>query len=886
HPRRPPAHQSVSLRRAAPPCARQATKHSSGGSSDAGNWFDSTNNHALQSNASFVDNDPPFFLRNSSPSSTPPDTLDPRSAVHQQSSMSRRPLFVHRATGGSSSEEYRGVIDDLTVVNKKLKQKLRRYEKLQDPHLQDEKLFEVRFHGLPNHKKRELEEMLQKFAADLDDGPESSYPPISSEPPLGTDKTASSHTFRFAESGYASGQNSVSGPSNPAFSRPSSSLQTSDLRKMSRAQYNRNQENVQSYLYDIPVGLLPRDHAPMTEKSKQELVVRRLEQIFAGKQSAPGSHPQPMQQEEVAQSAAMADRQEKEATGQRFQREGVREARIMPVQAEDEDITGYASESLQTLRPALAITEQDFTGSGSPDQRPTRPMDLDPFRAQVPTENMDYIRHLGFSPPNISFGEAPEDGHGWLYLNLLINLAQLHTFNVTPDFIKDAVTECSSMLELSDDGRKIRWKGGQSVTRNSGDSSSECVTGNSPDDVAVGSSSKSSAKRLKTHHRGSSEFVGDARSQARQTAQALRVYNQDKLTYTPIFFHKDELDNDDDVYDMDMDSSNNSPIQPLRRGNSSGFGSSAMCNSSSKTRREDGPIIFYKAKFCTDLSGDRNYSGFSVTVPTSYKHITAHPLGVPSQPQTRTHVSDLSEPRGPIDTFPTEAEPKDEERLSLSGEDFAFSPEALRNDIGENSPETVDFRVAGLGGVQPDDNFLIKVKRSQQSSTEVTPRQKSRLYPKKILQLLQQRALPKFRGFASSTGPHGIKEEIISTSRTSLPSSVLPTPSFLPFNSKSSGDVDSDLESDVSSRPSTASSSAENGVATTFQFRNLSSTYTGRSDSLLSRDTEDSEGEEDSDDSVDLLATARRLDPKSVRLSEREYDAVLAERLAEDIPAG
>jgi hypothetical protein len=55
-----------------------------------------------------------------------------------------------------------------------------------------------------------------------------------------------------------------------------------------------------------------------------------------------------------------------------------------------------------------------------------------------------------------------------------------------------------------------------------------------------------------------------------------------------------------------------------------------------------------------------------------------------------------------------------------------------------------------------------------------------------------------------------------------------------------------------------------------------------------SGDSEESESDyEDSDDgSVDLLATARQQDPTAVRASEREYDAALADRLAEEIPAG
>ena len=40
------------------------------------------------------------------------------------------------------------------------------------------------------------------------------------------------------------------------------------------------------------------------------------------------------------------------------------------------------------------------------------------------------------------------------------------------------------------------------------------------------------------------------------------------------------------------------------------------------------------------------------------------------------------------------------------------------------------------------------------------------------------------------------------------------------------------------------------------------------------------------DGEVDFLAAARALDPEAVRQQEREYDAIIAERLAEDIPAG
>ncbi|KAF2195413.1 hypothetical protein K469DRAFT_544991 [Zopfia rhizophila CBS 207.26] len=912
HPRRPPAHQSVSLRHCPPAPRRSKTAlhppqstlqsspndpasnkanppssvspkinniQSSGESSDAGKWFENTNN-AVQSHASFVDNDPPFILRNSSSSATPPEGQDPKSdPLHTQLiNMPYRPGLTYFNTEGSSTEDFRSVIDDLTVANKRLKQKLRRYEKIYDAHLQDEKLFEIRFHGLPNHKRKELEETLRKFTADLDDSLSSDYPQTSYAPPLDHKQTASSPTSRFAESGYASmsasGQNSTSAPSGQASNR-----------KMSKSALSRQQQNVQSYLHDIPAGLLPKHTAPMTEKSKKKLVVRRLEQIFSGKRSAPGNHPQPMQQEEVAQSAAMADRKAKEASGQRFYKEGLREARIMPVRSEDEDIVGHASpEALQKFRPTVAIYEQDAAGSHSPDQRPTRPLDLDPYRAQIPAENMKYIRHLGFTPPDMISGEAPEDGHGWLYLNLLINMAQLHTINVTPDFVKDAVDEYSSKFELSHDGRKIRWKGGTNMTRNS-DSSSERLSGNFPYEVMAGSGSKLPRKRLQTEQSGSSKSIIDSERKARRMARAAKEKDQNKLAYTPIFFHKEESDADDD-YNLDMVSSSNSPLHAQRRGDSSGFGSSAMRSSSSRKKREDGPIIFYnKAKFCTDLSGDRHSS--SDANLGLYKSVTTQPIGaIPNKPLRTEQVSEIAETRGPLDNSPMDLDHKEGERSTPSEAEIGFSPEALKMDTGEDSPETMEFEASGLGGVQPDDNFAIKVRRSQvrvEGSAAATAQQraKSRLYPNKILEVLKEQ--PSSEGESSSQPI--IKEEIISAARKDLPSSTLPPASFLPFDSTSSGDVDSDLESDVSSGPSTSSSS-NNGPTTALQLLNISPTYRTNYSPLDPASISPGEDEDSDSESVDLLATTRTLDQNTVHASECEYDAVLTDRLAEEIPAG
>ncbi|KAF2796556.1 hypothetical protein K505DRAFT_347869 [Melanomma pulvis-pyrius CBS 109.77] len=918
HPRRPPAHESVTLRHDQPgrpspaPASDQANppstispelpakNQSSGESSDAGHWYENTNNNAIQSNASFIDNDPPFFLRNSSSSATPPERHEMRSThiLPQSTAVPHRPGMLRRDTDTSSAEEYRNVIDDLTVANKMLKQKLRKYERLYDAHLQSEKLLEVRFHGLPDHKKRELEEYLQKFAADMDGTANDGYQPTSYAPLLAAQKSTYSHTSRVAESGYASisasGQNSTSAPIG----------QEHDRRKMSELQYKEQQQSIRSYLHDIPVGLLPQRNAPMTEKSKKKLVVRRLEQIFAGKLSAPGSHQHPIQQEEVAQSAAMADRRAKEATGQQSRLEGLREARIMTTESEDENTPfAPALEALPRPPSALLINNQELSGSGSPDQRPTRPLDLDPYRAQVPAENIEYIRHLGFTPPNVVSGEALEDGHGWLYLNLLIGMAQLHTYNVTNDFVKDAVSEFSSKFELSHDGRKVRWRGDQDVMMGSSDSSSEQLS-NSPLGIIAGSSPMSPAKRLKSRNRGeSSGSKLGLEWRARRTVRPVKKQVEGKLAYTPLFFHKDVSEEEGDFYNLDMSSSNNSPLLAQAHGDSSGFASSVIQSATSRKRRDnDGPIIFYnRAKFCTDLSGDGQ--SFSAANPAVSKTSTTQPLGAAPSPLPVKHVpSEICEPRGPFDNVSMDTEMIESEKPSSSEEELGFSPESLRNDSGSESADIMDFEASGLGGVRPDDNFGIEVRRSQvqtaPSTSTYTQQRKAYGYPQKILEALEEQSV--LEGANCRKEPHVITEKILSTSRKSLPSSTLPPASFL--DSTYSYDIESDCVSDVSSGPSSSDFSDEQlEPSTALQLLKIAppahvgSTHAVAKDPpTISSEEEysekdfdfDDDDNDDDDGSVDFLATARRLDPTSVRASEREYDAVVADRLAENIPAG
>ncbi|KAF3032130.1 hypothetical protein E8E12_002852 [Didymella heteroderae] len=916
HPRRPPANKSVSLRhspptkptrpqRAAPPAAarvgRQSTTlstsptapasdkanppssisprlhvnhHSSGESSDAAGWFEKTNND-MGHDASFVDNDPPFLLHNSSSSErTPPDGHGHGQHLGMPP-LPYRPTLMNLGTDGSSTEDFRSVIDDLTIANKKLKQRLRKYEKVYDAHLQEEKLFEVRFHGLPDHKKKELEETLRNFAAGLDDSPERPEVSLSHVPALNKEVTASS-TSRFAESGYASmsasGQNS-STPSNGASNQPAL-----DNRRMTKSAYNRQQQSIQSYLHDIPQGLLPQDNAHMSAKARKKMVVRRLEQIFAGKRSVPGQHPQPMQQEEVAQSAATADRREREATGRDLRPEGQRTALIMPEQADAEGEEGGATLHIPAQQ---RVHEQDFaaagSGSGSPDQRPTRPLDLDPYRAQVPAANMDYFRHLGFSPPDMTTSTETEEGHGWLYLNLLINLAQLHTLNVTPDNVKDAIAEYSTKLELSSDGRKIRWKGGYDFSKDSSDGSPEQMGSNSPYQT-IGAP-RSPQKSSKTGNSASNESSGYGGSnQSRNMVPAKPQVETSKFAYKPLFFRKDSSEEEQDFYDQTE--SSGSQFHPQRRGDSSGLGSSALHSNLSGKRRDDGPMIFYnKARFCTDLTGDR--VGASLTLSENYKTITSHPLGAQLSTE-RTKGSEIWEARGPLDDAAMDSDSKTGAQTPSTLESLGFSPAELQGHISATSADGMDFEVSGLGGVQPDDNFSICVQRAHiPTAPAAVQSRRLSLYPSKIQAILgeEEEGSQERR---RSTSPKGtIKEKLISAVRKDMPSSTLPPPSFFPFDSNSSGEMSDDEES------SDNGSDTGDGPSTALQLLNIAPPgHIPVSDQTDISEASEYSSDDDDDVSIDLLATARQQDPETIRAFEREYDAAVADRLAEEIVAG
>lgn len=864
-----------------------AGKHSSGESSNAEKWFEKSNNEVAEASKSFADNDPPFFMRNYSSSDDQLDGQRSRQYLSPNglaSDLQMRAGLLRLGTDGSSTDDFRGVIDDLTIENKKLKRRLKKYEKLHDSHLKDEKLFEVRIHGLPPDKKRELEETLRKFATALSDTKgETGFPPngyLGLPSTLTGHKTASSSNSLQNDSAYASmsasGQGSAGGESMH--------------RKFAQTAKSRHQD-IHSYLHHIPEDLLPQQNPQnMSERAKKKLVVRRLEQIFAGTGAALSGHQQALQQQDVSHSAAHADRIEREAQGKLSGKEGIREASIMDDSAIESDlqtshpaaiaVSGFSPSADQpSSNTAISAGSVQMSSAKHPDQRnteqrPTRPLDLDPSRAQVPEDNLRYFRHLGFELPDPQIG-SPLDDEGWIYLNLLISMAQLHTISVTGDFVRKAIGDISDKLELSSDGRKVRWKGGSSMTRTSSTGGESIISRTDNDN------SLSPRKRVKLsvdpnqpEKKRPSRYIPGSRAPQSES---------NRFAYTPLFFHKESTSDDDSSSELDEDDDTSSPFPRPLGGDSSGMTSSAIRTSSNKQQKkhDDGPIIFYNnARFCTDLSGDVR-SALSPGAPL-YKPASVAPIGMPETTVGNKYYERPDqhyEGRGPLADADMLPEP-----MSLNDNPI---PESMELKFPTTSPisEAVapqtpfDFEVTGIGGVYPADHFAIAVDCRHvtiESESATSAVQHPKALPPHLAQLL------KTTKTESATG-----KRKITTRRKDMPPSALPPAlSYMLTGSDSFSDDGSDAEDGMSIVPD--SPGAMPSLAAPQQL-DLPYGYLEDSDADM-ESAEDAEAEDDddaeSDGSLDLLATARELDPEAVRAREREYDANMAERLAEEIPAG
>jgi hypothetical protein len=647
---------------------------------------------------------------------------------------SRKPLSGHlkpgatrSATNGSGAEEYRSVIDDLTIENKRLRERLRKHENAYNRHLEKDKLFEVKIHGLPPRKRRELEDVLRAFASSVQasTGSESHkrpskgahlHPYSSFDPTLNSSSkipssSCTSHS-RLLDSAYASMSNS--GPTS------TSTVNHVSLEGKVGEPRQGKEQKIHSFLHNIPGGLLPKHPPVMTERQKKKVVVQRLEQLFTGKKAIIGEHSQPLQQQEVARSAALADHSTDDDS---ISKEGVREANMLPCvdNGRPAKISGELTTETQTSESSGESSPDQRT---SLDQRPTRPLDLDPDRAQIPSENVEYIRHLGLSTPQLTSensADAAADAAGWTYLNLLVNMAQLHIINVTPDFVRSAVAEVSEKFQLSEDGKKIRWRGGTQGTQLSSESDAGSGGNRLLDDSD--SLKEGNRKRRKVDFGRFASVPVDITTSALHT----RTRGSSKiLHYTPLFRHRRSSFN----RMMSSDESDSLEEYETKSGSRSGRAShppkmwNASSGSHGEKRPDEGPIVFYSgAKFYTDLSGNRGEISTPLHVLSvgsdGYSNQFQNAIGCSPRSQNlpfnRTSSGSMLSFRPfrdyskvPDIMQTEETRPKTPELLKADLEDEDFFVDVSPKSFSPSTPLQA-FDASGLGGTQPADHFAVRV---------------------------------------------------------------------------------------------------------------------------------------------------------------------------------
>ncbi|KAK3954092.1 frequency clock protein [Pseudoneurospora amorphoporcata] len=813
------------------PTSSPTRRNSSGESNDPKNWFDQSNRNpvaAFNDESNNMEVDPPFYQKETD-SSNEDTRYPPGRNPSYPSAGAQMQGFCSAVAHSSSADDFRSVIDDLTVENKRLKEELKRYKQFGSDLMRKEKLFEIKVHGLPKRKKRELEATLREFAASLGDSSESTsqrrktgrHGKAVHSLSLSKHDSSSSSRSRPVDSAYASMSTGRSShaprSSGPSLGRPS----------LSRAKSTSSQK-VESYLRDTPEGLLPQ-HIVMTDKEKKKLVVRRLEQLFTGKISERNmqrnrSMPS-MDAPLVSEGTIMAP--------PRPPPEGLREARIQLQEGEDgrkirsskDTISASNSGGDHTELGGTGTASGDGSGSGgrtvnntsppgaiAPDQRPTRPRDLDPDRVQIPSENLDYIRHLGLVSPEFlqesraSYQDVAPDAEGWVYLNLLCNLAQLHMFNVTPSFIRQAVSEKSTKFQLSSDGRKVRWRGGTDGTKFSSDSSEE-KSQKSPltEDTEDGSDKTGRRKKQKTQPtRSELGRFGPSRSPS------------DTFHYKPMFVHRHSPSVETSLEESASNGSEDA-IDESNLGNSKWDFSGSGTTQQRRKRRYDGAIVYYSgAQFCTDLSGDPGDMSPKAQMTATGReqeasgsdaeteHVLQRTLSGSSLPvrplsDDRARVAEVmdSDPQNPPDLV-------SDDGSSPNDEDFVFPwcEDPAKVQVQPLAKEVMD--PSGLGGVLPDDHFAIFVTTrrvirpmlQRHLSHSTTSEDTAEIIAERLASIRTSSPLPPPRSRNLVVAP--LQIEYVSGGFRRLNPAPLPPPAIFypPFSSDSSWDDGDELVSE------------------------------------------------------------------------------------------
>jgi hypothetical protein len=199
----------------------------------------------------------------------------------------------------------------------------------------------------------------------------------------------------------------------------------------------------------------------------------------------------------------------------------------------------------------------------------------------------------------------------------------------------------------------------------------------------------------------------------------------------------------------------------------------------------------------------------------------------------------------------------------------------------------MEFEASGVGGVHPSDNFALNIKSRYGLGREVEMAVRNKNYPAHIQAILTQGQ----SGNPKHVARQANSSEVLITKRKDLLPSELPPPSYFPMDGGDSEEEFSDYDEDededesgLSEGPIYHGQAMPTAALQAWPARGPD--LVSEDEDSMEEDESESELSEDGDESPDMLAHARAVNPEAVRRAEREYDDSLTEKFTEVIPAG
>ncbi|GAA5885006.1 hypothetical protein JCM6882_007189 [Rhodosporidiobolus microsporus] len=373
-----------------------------------------------------------------------------------------------------SEESFRDIVDELTRQNQQLKAKLKRFESARVPNeLRKERLFEIRWHeGLPKNRRRDIESFLTDYVQSLSSTGDTS----SSSRALATsDERTTNQDASETTSSLGATLRSRRSSEKEALERIQRRLARGSADGSGGRSGSGSGSKKSSDKAPAPGAASPAPPSPAPPDPPA--LLRRTADIFPSERdvlAAPsfsGAEPRSLTGTgsgmRISDPAAKRRKRKRSCSPEERRMERPPPLRRLAsyegaASEEDEEMTD--PDKLEAL--IVDMVERLFAESlpveGAEKDVSAQPPPVNPLHSEpqpLPTQsssNTQYLRAL------LQSDETRETG-GWLYLNLIATFASLHRLNVTVSTVRHALRTRSELIEVSEEGSKIRWRGPQTM---------------------------------------------------------------------------------------------------------------------------------------------------------------------------------------------------------------------------------------------------------------------------------------------------------------------------------------------------------------------------------------------------------------------------------------